>query len=79
MVEKETMEDMDGIFPAWAHSVEETMSHHGVDDVTEGLNDAQVMKRRARFGYNELKKPPATSMWQLILEQFDDTLVKVCS
>lgn len=42
-----------------------------------GLTDAEVEKRRARYGFNELSKPPGKSIWAAIAEQFDDTLVKV--
>jgi len=63
-------------YPAWAHPVEEVVAHHEVDP-SVGLTQAQVEERRQRYGFNELKKPPSPSMWALILEQFDDTLVKV--
>jgi Ca2+-transporting ATPase len=63
--------------PAWALSPDEVTAFHQVNPST-GLTDEQVEERRQKHGYNELKKPPAPSMWALILEQFDDTLVKVC-
>jgi magnesium-transporting ATPase (P-type) len=71
------MED-EPVFPAWAHTAEATAAHHGVD-VAKGLTADQVEERRERYGYNELKKPPSPSIWALILQQFDDTLVKVRS
>ena len=64
------------VYPAWAHSPEEVAAHHEVDP-SSGLNDEQVEQRLKKYGYNELTKPPPPSMWKLILEQFDDTLVKV--
>lgn len=64
------------LYAAWAHSAEETLEHHAVDQ-TRGLDEAEVAEKRELYGYNELKKPPPPSMWALILEQFDDTLVKV--
>lgn len=64
------------VYPAWAHPVQEVLAHHQVDP-NVGLTDEQVEERRREHGYNELTKPPAPSMWSLILEQFDDTLVKV--
>jgi len=66
-----------GSYPAWAHSPDEVAAFHRVNPST-GLTDEQVEERREKHGYNELNKPPAPSMWALILEQFDDTLVKVC-
>ena len=69
------MEDVE-IYPAWAHSPEEVIDYHAVDP-SMGLDDEQVEERREQYGYNELEKPPAASIWAMILEQFDDTLVKV--
>jgi magnesium-transporting ATPase (P-type) len=63
-------------YPAWAYTPEEVAKFHQVNPST-GLTDEQVEERRQQHGYNELNKPPAPSMWALILEQFDDTLVKV--
>ena len=64
-------------FPAWVKSPAQTLAHHGVADVTAGLSAAQVAKQRAAHGYNELDKEPGKPLWRLVLEQFDDTLVKV--
>ena len=65
-------------YPAWAHSWEETAAHYGVD-IDAGLSEEQVQQQRAKFGYNELEKAPGKPLWKLVLEQFDDMLVKVCS
>lgn len=48
-------------------------------DVSEdrGLDDAAVAKQRAAFGFNELDKEDGTPLWKLVLEQFDDALVKI--
>lgn len=46
-------------------------------DVRNGVSE-DLEERRATYGFNELEKQPGTSVWKLILEQFDDTLVKVC-
>ena len=45
-------------------------------DFAVGLTDSEVQKRREKFGYNELTKEEGTPLWKLILEQFDDALVK---
>ena len=42
-----------------------------------GLDSDQVAERRSACGFNELEKPPSKPIWKLVLEQFDDTLVKV--
>lgn len=64
------------VYPAWAHSPEDVAAHYAVDPA-QGLSDVQVEQKRREYGYNELKKPDPPSIWALILEQFDDTLVKV--
>jgi magnesium-transporting ATPase (P-type) len=46
-------------------------------DLQTGLDTGEVQKRRQQHGYNELQKEPGKPMWRLILEQFDDMLVKV--
>ncbi|CAL8463437.1 g2971 [Coccomyxa elongata] len=63
-------------YPAWVRSPEETAVHYGVD-VDGGLTSQQVEQQRAKFGWNELEKPPGKPLWKLVLEQFDDMLVKV--
>ena len=63
-------------YAAWACSVDEVLQHHGVD-ASHGLTDAQVQAQRERYGYNELEKDPPKALWKLVLEQFDDMLVKV--
>ena len=64
------------VYPAWAVPVEEVVKHHRTS-LTQGLRSADVEARRAKAGYNELAKAPGKPLWKLILEQFDDTLVKV--
>lgn len=64
------------IFPAWAHPVEECLDHFNVE-VTKGLSDSAVKMNRKKHGWNELQKEPGKPMWKLVLEQFDDTLVKI--
>lgn len=64
------------VFPAWASSVEKVASHHGVD-LQKGLTDAQIEAQRRKYGFNELVKQPGKPLWRLVLEQFDDMLVKV--
>jgi Ca2+-transporting ATPase len=68
--------DAQGQYPAWVNSPEETARHYGVDLET-GLSAKQVEEQRAKYGWNELEKPPGKPLWKLVLEQFDDMLVKV--
>ncbi|KAH9661197.1 calcium-transporting ATPase 4 endoplasmic reticulum-type [Citrus sinensis] len=63
-------------FPAWARDVKECVEKYGVNpDI--GLSAGEVEKRREIYGYNELEKHEGTSIFQLILEQFNDTLVRI--
>jgi P-type Ca2+ transporter type 2A len=43
----------------------------------EGLSADQVARARAQYGTNELPTEPPPSIFKLILEQFDDLLVKI--
>lgn len=46
-------------------------------DASMGLSSSEVEKRRKQFGKNELEKEAGKSMFELVLEQFDDPLVKI--
>ena len=64
-------------FPAWARDASETLRAHEVD-ASRGVTRESVDDRRARAGgYNELEREPGKALWALVLEQFDDALVKV--
>lgn len=56
--------------------VDELCEHFGVDPA-KGLSSEAVEQKRAEFGWNELDKEESTPLWKLVLEQFDDTLVKI--
>ncbi|KAL7541486.1 hypothetical protein ACHAXR_010988 [Thalassiosira sp. AJA248-18] len=47
------------------------------DHLQRGLSNQQAQTRLTQIGPNELKPPPKKSIWELWLEQFDDTLVKI--
>jgi Ca2+-transporting ATPase len=64
------------VFPAWSNSVEKCVEHFEVD-VSTGLNSSSVEKRQKLYGWNELEREPGKPMWRLVLEQFDDMLVKI--
>ncbi|CAG2104154.1 unnamed protein product [Medioppia subpectinata] len=46
-------------------------------DVDKGLSDDQVKRYQEKYGPNELPAEEGKSIWQLVLEQFDDLLVKI--
>ena len=56
--------------------VDELCEHFAVDPA-KGLSSEAVEQKRAEFGWNELDKEESTPLWKLVLEQFDDTLVKI--
>jgi len=65
-----------GTYPAWARSAKEVLEHFEVTPA-RGLSQQQVLAARARHGFNELEKEQSKPLWKLVLEQFDDPLVKV--
>lgn len=60
----------------WAESTEQVLKSYKTD-LSKGLTDAQVTKLRAEYGTNELDKEEGTPLWKLVLQQFDDLLVKI--
>ncbi|KAG0497136.1 hypothetical protein HPP92_001827 [Vanilla planifolia] len=63
-------------FQAWSWSVEQCLKEYGVK-LEKGLSLYEVEKLRERYGWNELRKEKRKPTWRLILEQFDDVLVKI--
>ncbi|XP_050230437.1 calcium-transporting ATPase 1, endoplasmic reticulum-type-like [Mercurialis annua] len=63
-------------FPAWSKGVLECEEHYRVNHEV-GLSSEEVEKRRQIHGLNELEKHEGTSIFKLILEQFNDTLVRI--
>lgn len=57
-------------------SVEDTLKHFKVD-IKHGLTDARVAALQLEYGRNELPQKEGSSLLALILEQFDDSLVKI--
>lgn len=64
------------IFPAWARETEECEKHYQVNRKS-GLKSEEIEERRKEYGYNELDEHQSPSIWSLILEQFNDTLVRI--
>jgi len=61
---------------AWTRSKEEVLKYFDVDE-ERGLSDAQVKQSQEKYGPNELPTEEGKPLWKLILEQFDDLLVKI--
>ncbi|TPP62814.1 Calcium-transporting ATPase [Fasciola gigantica] len=61
---------------AYAKEVNEVLAHFDVDAET-GLSDEQVKRQAAKYGPNELPAEETKPLWRLVLEQFDDLLVKI--
>lgn len=63
-------------YPAWAKDVRECVEKYQVNPDL-GLSSEEVENKRKIYGYNELEKHEGTSIFKLILEQFNDTLVRI--
>jgi len=55
---------------------EQCCDYFGVN-VDRGLSPSQVKSNLDKYGPNELPAEEGKSLWQLVLEQFDDLLVKI--
>ncbi|XP_062081932.1 calcium-transporting ATPase 4, endoplasmic reticulum-type-like [Humulus lupulus] len=63
-------------FPAWSKDVRECEENFEVNQEL-GLSSDEVEKRRERYGLNELEKHEGQSILKLIIDQFNDTLVRI--
>uniref|UniRef100_A0A8C2I0E6 P-type Ca(2+) transporter n=1 Tax=Cyprinus carpio TaxID=7962 RepID=A0A8C2I0E6_CYPCA len=61
-----------------AHTKEtaECLAYFGVSETT-GLSPDQVKKNQAKYGFNELPAEEGKSIWELVVEQFEDLLVRI--
>lgn len=59
-----------------AKTTEEVIGYFQVDP-ERGLTPDQVKRNQEKYGPNELPAEEGKSIWQLVLEQFDDLLVKI--
>ncbi|XP_032429897.1 ATPase sarcoplasmic/endoplasmic reticulum Ca2+ transporting 1, like isoform X1 [Xiphophorus hellerii] len=61
-----------------AHTKETTecLSYFGVNE-NVGLSPDQVKKSLEKYGFNELPAEEGKSIWELIIEQFEDLLVRI--
>ncbi|CAI5508043.1 unnamed protein product [Closterium sp. Naga37s-1] len=63
-------------FPAWYFSSRHVAAHYFVN-LDTGLSESDVARRRAAHGWNELDRPAGTPFWDLVLDQLNDTLVRI--
>uniref|UniRef100_A0A7C9CXS6 P-type Ca(2+) transporter n=2 Tax=Opuntia streptacantha TaxID=393608 RepID=A0A7C9CXS6_OPUST len=63
-------------FAPWAKDVKECEEKYGVSRDL-GLLSEEVERRRKIHGWNEFEKHEGPSIWRLILDQFNDTLVRI--
>ena len=63
-------------FPSQSRSVDECISHYETN-IESGLSEKEAFRRLDVCGLNELAKEKPTPMWKLVLEQFDDYLIKI--
>ncbi|KAK9069167.1 hypothetical protein SSX86_013283 [Deinandra increscens subsp. villosa] len=63
-------------YSAWAKDIKECEQNYQVDSKF-GLSDGEVEKRLQEYGTNELEKHEGQSVFRLILDQFNDTLVRI--
>jgi Ca2+ transporting ATPase len=61
---------------AYMKTWEEATGYFQVDE-ERGLSTSQVETNRKKYGANELPVEEGKTIWELILEQFDDLLVKI--
>jgi len=61
---------------AHTKTAEESCTFFGVDPAV-GLTDDQIKKNLEKYGPNEMPAEEGKPLWELILEQFDDMLVKI--
>nr|XP_043619175.1 calcium-transporting ATPase 4, endoplasmic reticulum-type-like [Erigeron canadensis] len=63
-------------YASWAKEVSECEEKYKVDR-KNGLSDSEVEKRLQIHGLNELEKHEGASVFRLVLDQFNDTLVRI--
>lgn len=61
---------------AHTKTVEEVLGHFGVNEST-GLSLEQVKKLKERWGSNELPAEEGKTLLELVIEQFEDLLVRI--
>lgn len=59
----------------WHAKTSEEVIRELETDVSTGLTESEVLRRRERYGWNELRKGKSKSLLAMILEQFEDLMV----
>lgn len=67
---------VDSPYDAWANTPEAAAEHHKTN-LVDGLTLKQVETARTKYGFNELDPEKKKPLWELVLEQFNDHLVRV--
>ena len=60
----------------WAKSTDEVAKFFNVDS-NIGLSKDQVERNQKKYGFNELPAEEGKSLMQMIIEQFEDLLVRI--
>ena len=63
-------------FTAHMLSVEDAEKHFKTS-LKQGLSQDEILKRQKEHGLNELDKEEEKTLWERIMEQFEDTLVQI--
>ena len=63
-------------FNAHRLTIEELVKQSNTD-LKKGLTKAEVEKRLKEYGSNELEEEAEKSLWERIVEQFEDVLVRI--
>ena len=65
-----------GKFTAHRMTVAEALKKYSTN-LEKGLTNAEATKRLAEYGLNELDAEEEKSLWERIVEQFEDVLVRI--
>ena len=61
---------------AWTYTPQDALAFYGTD-VKTGLTDSEVARNRVLYGENSLPESEESSLFKLILAQFEDQLVLI--
>ena len=63
-------------FSAHKMTIDEAVKHFKTN-LAKGLSAGEVEERLKKYGQNELDEEPEKSLWERIVEQFEDILVRI--
>jgi len=61
----------------WSHETYQNVASNLNVDLQKGLSSEEVKERVAKYGKNELDEEEGESIWDKIMEQFEDLLVRL--